>query len=276
VRGGAAAAQQFIDDPELDFHQMVSNLTGLPRSKAKIQNFALLYGQGLKATAEKLGITEQEAKDMRDQVAKSAPFGPALDEFAKRLAQSRGYLILLDGARVRFEEWEAGWMPKEEWERARAERWSMEPCSREEANIRKANPKHPWHNVTLRRADVRKALNKLIQGSAARQTKLAMRECAREKLYPILQMHDELDHDEDSTAKIDRVTEIMRTIVQLRLPMKVDAGYGKTWAGAKGKDKETQIIVAPGNVYSSHDVTKSKAEAHHRNSRLAKHINGRK
>jgi hypothetical protein len=64
--------------------------------------------------------------------------------------------------------------------------------------------------------------------------------------------------------------------VQLRLPMKVDAGYGKTWAGAKGKDKETQIIVAPGNVYSSHDVTKSKAEAHHRNSRLAKHINGRK
>jgi DNA polymerase I-like protein with 3'-5' exonuclease and polymerase domains len=78
----------------------------------------------------------------------------------------------------------------------------------------------------------------LIQGSAARQTKLAMRECARQGLIPILQMHDELDHDEDSKAKIERVSEIMRTIVTLRLPMKVDAGYGKSWVEAKMKEKD--------------------------------------
>lgn len=241
VRGGAAACQQFIDDPNLDFHQMVATLTGMSRAKAKIQNFALLYGQGLPATAAKLGVTEDEAKEIRATVERSAPFGPSLDEFSRRLAGSRGYLILLDGARVRFDDWEAGWMSKEEWARAREERWPMEPCTREEANARKANPRHPWHSTTLRRAGIRKALNRLIQGSAARQTKMAMRECAREKLIPILQMHDELDHDEDSTHKIDRVAEIMRTVVRLNLPMKVDSGYGTTWAGAKGKDESTAI-----------------------------------
>jgi DNA polymerase I-like protein with 3'-5' exonuclease and polymerase domains len=238
VRGGVIACQQFIDDPDLDFHQMVSNLTGLTRAKAKIQNFALLYGQGLRATAAKLGVTEDEAKEVRETVERSAPFGPALDERARRVAQKRGYLRLLDGARVRFNEWEAGWLDKKEWERARAEHWPMEPCDIEEANKRKSNPKHPWYRTTLRRAGVRKALNRLIQGSAARQTKLAMRECARQGLIPILQMHDELDHDEDSKAKIERVSEIMRTIVTLRLPMKVDAGYGKSWVEAKMKEKD--------------------------------------
>jgi DNA polymerase I-like protein with 3'-5' exonuclease and polymerase domains len=272
VRGGAHACQQFIDDPDLDFHQMVSNLTGLTRAKAKIQNFALLYGQGLKATAAKLGVTEDEAKEVRETVEKSAPFGSALDEFARRLAQRRGYLILLDGARVRFLEWEAGWLPREEWERARQEHWPMEPCSREEANQRKANPKHPWHNASLRRAGVRKALNRLIQGSAARQTKLAIRECARHGLIPILQMHDELDHDEDDTAKIDRVAQIMRDIVPLRLPMKVDTGYGHNWAAAKGKDKENALI--PGTSYAGTNPTEKTAR--HRASRLDKLYEGHK
>jgi hypothetical protein len=42
---------------------------------------------------------------------RKAPFGPALDEFARRLAQNKGYLKLLDGARVRFDEWEAAGCP---------------------------------------------------------------------------------------------------------------------------------------------------------------------
>jgi fructose-bisphosphate aldolase class 1 len=62
---------------------------------------------------------------------------------------------------------------------------------------------------------VRKALNRLIQGSAARQTKMAI-ECAREGLIPILQMHDELDHDEDDTVKIDRVAQIMRKLINAK------------------------------------------------------------
>jgi DNA polymerase I-like protein with 3'-5' exonuclease and polymerase domains len=235
VRGGEEAARKFHEDPKLDFHQMVADLTGLPRSKAKIQNFALLYGQGLAATAAKLGLTEEEAKELRELVSNKAPFGPALDEFLKQRAQKRGYLKLLDGARVRFDEWEAGWVSRERYLQGQAEKRPMAPCSLEEARARRADPNHPWSGSNLRRAGVRKALNRLIQGSAARQTKLAMRECARERLIPVLQMHDELDHDEDSEAKILRVAEIMRNVVPLRVPMKVDTGTGVSWAAAKAK-----------------------------------------
>jgi DNA polymerase I-like protein with 3'-5' exonuclease and polymerase domains len=235
VRGGEEAARQFNEDPKLDFHTMVAGLTGLHRSKAKIQNFALLYGQGLATTAASLGLSLEEAKELRELVASKAPFGPALDEFCKQRAQKMGYLRLLDGARVRFDEWEAGWVSKEEYLRGINEKRQMAPCSLGEAQGRRADKTHPWHGCRLRRAGVRKALNRLIQGSAARQTKLAMRECARQKLYPILQMHDELDHDEDSEAKITTVAQIMREVCPLRVPMKVDTGTGHSWAAAKAK-----------------------------------------
>jgi DNA polymerase I-like protein with 3'-5' exonuclease and polymerase domains len=48
-------------------------------------------------------------------------------------------------------------------------------------------------------------------------------------------MHDELNHDEDSEKKIQQVAEIMRTVVPLRLPVKVDTGCGANWAEAKSK-----------------------------------------
>jgi DNA polymerase-1 len=235
VRGGEEAVRLFCENPELDYHKMVAELTGLPRPRAKIQNFALLYGQGLDATSAQLGVSKDEAQEMRDVVAERAPFGPALDEYCRRRAQQRGYLRLLDGARVRFEEWEAGWVSREEYGRGLRESRPMTPCSYEEALARRDDPSHPWHGARLRRAGVNKALNRLIQGSAARQTKLAMRECVREGLTPILQMHDELNHDEDSEAKIRRVAEIMRDVVPLRLPMKVDTGCGRNWREAKSK-----------------------------------------
>jgi len=236
VRGGAEAARMYAENPDLDFHKMVGDMANLPRARAKIQNFAILYGQGVAATAANLGMTIDEAKALRKQVEDKAPFGPALDEFVQQRAQSKGYIRLLDGARVRFDEWEAGWVSREEWRRGANEGLSMAPCSRDEAIRRRSDPKHPWRGAVLRRAGKRKALNRLIQGSAARQTKLAIRACAREGLIPILQMHDELDHDEDHPDKIDRVAEIMRDIVELRVPMKVDTGYGRNWAEAKGKD----------------------------------------
>jgi DNA polymerase-1 len=212
VRGGEEAAKKFRDDPDLDYHKMVAEVTGLGRPKAKIQNFALLYGQGLDSTAAKLGISKSEAEEIRNIVAEKAPFGPALDEFVKQLAQSRGYLKLLDGARVRFDEWEAGWISRETYLRGVEEKRPMTPCSLEEARAR---------------------------------TKLAMRECAREKLIPVLQMHDELDHDEDSEAKIRRVADIMRGVVKLTVPMKVDTGLGSSWAAAKAKDEKPAVVVVP-------------------------------
>lgn len=248
VRGGLDAAEMYSADADLDFHKMVAGMAGIPRGRAKILNFALLYGQGLDSTAEQLGISVEDAKELRDNVAGKAPFGPALDDYCKRTAQQFGYLQLLDGARVRFDEWEVGWVDREEYKRGLIEGYPMTPCTHDEMMQRRIDPKHPWHGCQPRRAGVRKALNRLIQGSAARQTKKAIRECARAKLFPILQMHDELDHDEPSEKNIYLVAQIMREVVPLLVPMKVDTGIGHSWAAAKAKDApapQQQPLKAP-------------------------------
>lgn len=237
VPGGEEAARQYIENPDLDYHQLVADWSGETRARAKIINFAVLYGQGIAATAAKLGASIEEAEQLQKTIKEKAPFGPALDDYVRRVASRRGYIRLLDGARCRFDMWESGWLEKSEHERGWREHHKMGPCSLEEARARKADPNHPWHTTYLRRADTRKAMNRLIQGSAARQTKMAMREAYREKIVPLLQMHDELGASVGSAKVGARLVEIMRDVVKLKVPMKVDSGYGRSWTQAKTSKK---------------------------------------
>ena len=108
------------------------------------------------------------------------------------------------------------------------------PCSREEAERRIKDPDHPWYGRrALRRADTHKALNALIQGSAARHTKLWMRACWREGIVPLLQMHD------CSTVRCRRRRRRRAwpswaaEVVALEVPMRVDVKFGRSWGGAK-------------------------------------------
>jgi DNA polymerase-1 len=124
-------------------------------------------------------------------------------------ANHYGFIRLIDGARYRFDLWED------------RDNWGSIPYPLETA--KKAYSR-------IRRAHLHKALNGLIQGSAARQTKMAMLSCANAGYLPIIQMHDELGHnirDRNRDKKIIR--EIMCDTIKLRVPMKVDAAFGKNW-----------------------------------------------
>jgi hypothetical protein len=68
--------------------------------------------------------------------------------------------------------------------------------------------------------------------------KMAMRECWREGIVPMLQMHDELDISVSRRETADRVAEIMRDVVRLQIPVQCDVEFGKTW-GLAAKNKET-------------------------------------
>jgi len=81
----------------------------------------------------------------------------------------------------------------------------------------------------IRRAFTYKALNRLIQGSAADQTKKAMVECYKEGLIPLLTVHDELCFSISSEDQASRIKEIMETCVELRVPSKVDQELGANW-----------------------------------------------
>ena len=97
------------------------------------------------------------------------------------------------------------------------------------------NPKkNYWHNNPTRRAFTYKALNKLIQGSAADMTKKAMLDLYKEGITPHIQIHDELDISVKNDTEAKKIIEIMENTVSLEVPNKVDYESGDTWGDIYG------------------------------------------
>ena len=84
----------------------------------------------------------------------------------------------------------------------------------------------------IKRAWTYKALNRLIQGSAADQTKKAMLALAKEGYLAHIQVHDELDFSVASDADKAKIKDIMENCVELSVPSKVDVECGDNWGDA--------------------------------------------
>jgi DNA polymerase I-like protein with 3'-5' exonuclease and polymerase domains len=221
LRKAKEAAERYRTDPKTDFHRLVSDWTGLDRATtAKSTNFAKAYGMGVRAFAAKIGKSEAEARAIYAKYDRELPFVKQLAARCEYTAGRQGYIELYDGARRHWDAWEA---PAIAWIKG------MGPCSREEAERRVADPDHPWYRRRLRRAETHKAMNALIQGSAARHTKLWMRACWREGIVPLLQMHDALDCSVSSREQAELVAQLGREAVALEVPMQVDLKFGRTW-----------------------------------------------
>ena len=87
------------------------------------------------------------------------------------------------------------------------------------------------HGPGIKRAYTYKALNRLIQGSAADMTKKAMIELHKEGIIPHIQVHDELDISVDGNA--NKIKEIMEHAVKLEVPNIVDYESGPNWGTIK-------------------------------------------
>lgn len=233
IPGVEEALERYRNNPRTDYHTMVSEMTGLVRPRAKILNLALTYGKGLAATAEELGVSLDEAKQIMDLYFDRLPFIKPLEEMSRRLASQRGYIRLIDGARVHYNNWEGGYMDKEARAEAKRNGHRLDACLIDVARERQKIPGHPWATQRLRRADTRKGLNNLVQGSAARQTKKAMLEMWRQGILPLIQMHDELGASCATQQQAIQVAEIMRTAVPLLVPVIVDTEVGTNWGNAK-------------------------------------------
>ena len=82
----------------------------------------------------------------------------------------------------------------------------------------------------IRRAFTYKALNRLIQGSSADQTKKAMVDCYEAGLSPMLTVHDELCFNIENTKQTNQIQEIMcNCIPELKIPFEVDVEMGQNW-----------------------------------------------
>ena len=232
----ADAVARYRDDPDADFHALAATLTGLARTDAKAVNFAKIYGAGVKKFAEMIGRPLQEAQRIYAQYDRELPFLLRLSDIYRQRACNQGYIALYDGALRHFDRF----APGGKWKKKAG------PCSLEEAQQRIKDPDHPWHGRgRLYRADTHTALNALIQGSAARHTKLWMRACWREGITPLLQMHDCLDCSVSSREQAELIAQLGCDAVQLDVPMRVDLKFGRNWGDAKHSWEELQIQPAP-------------------------------
>tara|TARA_R100001460_G_scaffold55594_13_gene95024 strand:- start:281 stop:2140 length:1860 start_codon:yes stop_codon:yes gene_type:complete len=205
---GAKEAVIEYTERNADFHQIVADMANIPRKQAKTINLGLSYGMGKEKLINELGLDDSEAQKLFDQYHEKVPFIKGLQDQCTRIATDRGYIKTLGGRRCRFDLWES-----------RFERTT--PLPLEEAKSE--------YGESLKRSFTYKALNRLIQGSAADMTKLAMLELWKEGIIPHLQIHDEVDISVKDKTEAKKVCEIMRDCVDLVVPLLVDYELGPSW-----------------------------------------------
>ena len=195
---------------DADFHQMVADMAGISRKQAKTVNLGIMYGMGQAKLAATLDITVLEAKNLLEKYHEKVPFVKSLADRVSARAQGKGRIRTILGRKCRFDMWEP-----------------MSFGYNKPMKLKDAQDEYGPQRI--RRAFTYKALNKLIQGSAADQTKKAMVDCYAEGLIPLMTVHDELCFSIESEEQADRIREIMETGLPLEVPSKVDQELGNNW-----------------------------------------------
>ena len=212
---GVASIEEKYKSGEADFHQVVADIANIERSEAKTINLGLFYGMGKAKLTAQLGYGEDHAGRVLKQYHNRVPFVKQLIQQVMSRAQDSGKIRTLLGRRCRFNLWEPNQFGVHK------------PLKHEEA-LREYGP-------GIRRAFTYKALNKLIQGSAADMTKKTMIDLRAEGILPMIQLHDELDISIESDDQAKKIKEIMENCVELQVPNKVDYEVGDNWGDISDK-----------------------------------------
>jgi len=238
-------ADSYENDPSTDFHQIVADMAKIDRKEAKTINLGLFYGMGKAKLQNELGVSKEKADELFDQYHSQVPFVKELMTGVMEAAQDNGRIKTLLGRRCRFPKYEpilrgSDWgtfVPAQDHNTI-LELQKMGPYELDDdGNVIKDAEGKPkknyWHKNPVRRAFTYKALNKLIQGSAADMTKKAMVDLYKEGLIGHIQIHDELDFSIESKSQADKIKQIMEQAVDLKVPNKVDYESGPNWGEIK-------------------------------------------
>ena len=219
THGGLDGSSEFVDaynnDPDTDFHQIAGDMAGIDRKTAKTMNLGLFYGMGKGKLGSQLGLGEEDTKELFTTYHARVPFVKQLMNLAMKTANDNGQVRTILGRKCRFNTWEPNMFHV----------GPTKALSRDEAEKE--------YGRNIKRAWTYKALNKLIQGSAADQTKKAMIEVHKVGIIPHIQVHDELNFSITGELMRDEIKNIMENCIKLEVPSKVDAKEGKSWGDIK-------------------------------------------
>jgi len=214
--------QEFVDgyqnDPDMDFHTMVADMAKIPRKQAKTINLGMMYGMGVNKLSDQLDIPVDEAKKLVSQYHDRVPFVKMLMHGVMNKLNSRqssGSIRSILGRKCRFDLWEP-------------DTFAMNKALPLKDALNEYGP-----TTRLKRAYTYKALNRLIQASAADMTKKAMVDIHKLGITPLIQIHDEVAVSVSSKDQVDSIVHAMENAVKLGVPSKVDVEIGPSWGESK-------------------------------------------
>jgi len=209
---------KYRNDASTDFHTVAAAIAGIERRAAKDINFGIAYGMGKKKLCSQLGSTMEEGEKILNTYYNTFPYLKRLVYDTTSIAKTRGYIKTFMGRRARFDKWEPI-KNQEDW----ASMTMYQAYSLEEA-------KEKYPGRRLERSGAFRALNRVIQGSAADLTKLALVTIYEELGHvPHLQVHDELDFSHTDIEQVKQRAYFMENCYEFQVPMKVDSEVGNNW-----------------------------------------------
>lgn len=215
MRGADKVRSAYLDDKKADFYMLVAGEAKLERKPAKDLTLGRIYGEGKDKMARDLGISVEEALRVLSVFDNANPFVKELADHVAKIAEQRGFIKTLLGRQQHFNFWEPA-------------NWKMNPYKEKH---RLDDAKKRWPDEHLRRAFLYKALNKLIQGSAADMTKQAMLMIYQElKRVPLLQVHDELDYSVPGQFEAASIQYRMENCVDITVPMWAESELKPHWS----------------------------------------------
>ena len=194
---GEEVRRQYAENPHMDFHQYVVDLTGLSRKYAKNMSFGVSFGMGLPSMAENFGWTMEKAEEISEAYHRHMPFVAPTLALVGDVAKQRGYIKTVYGSHARLPD------PKKSYTMLnRYTQGSGAECLK--ASIVQAYKEGIWKELKVANT-VHDELN-----------------------MPYL------EPTEEKMVALYRMAEIMRTSVpNLRVPLEASPELGDTWASTK-------------------------------------------
>jgi len=239
---GTADLKKEFDKEDADFHQIVADMANIPRKQAKTINLGLFYGMGRIKLQKELNLDAKQAKTLFNTYHAKVPFVKQLSQDLSEFASNEGLLFTLGDRFCRFDKWETRdkeWNPetnrftevklhatKEE----AIDAYKLEQMEKYDKLIDSDNEHFEKHYT---RAFTYKALNRLVQGSAADMTKKAMVLLYEKGIIPHIQIHDELCVSIKDHETRTMVQDTMEQAIKLEINNKVDCESGPNWGTIK-------------------------------------------
>jgi len=236
---GTEELHKEFDKEDADFHQIVADMAKISRIQAKTINLGLFYGMGKLKLQKELGLDRVDARKLFDEYHNKVPFVRQLSQDLIQFAKDNRLLFTLNDRFCRFNKWET---TDREWN-PETNRFNEVPLytEQEARQAFKAEilEKYKENKVDKNYMDhfekyytpafTYKALNRLIQGSAADMTKKAMVDLYERGILPHIQIHDELCLSVKSKGDIQAIKEVMENTIVLEIKNKVNYKKGKNW-----------------------------------------------